>query len=97
MTVRRYTAEEINDSFAGIMAECGTLSRHEEWTLLQLLQSTRESLEHGEGPNAARKIDRVRAVLDFLFEARRIPNEAFTRLHDLTARVMGYYTADKAV
>ena len=96
MATRRYTAEEINDAFAEIMAECGTLSRHEEWTLLQLLQSTWESLDREEGPNAARKIDRARAVLDFLFEARRIPNEAFVRLHDLTARVMGYYTADKA-
>lgn len=88
--IEYYTEEQTEQKFDEIMDKCFTLSRAEILNLGQLIVSTCRSRWSGEGDNAARKVAGFRAILDFLFESKRIENEIYKKLHTLTGYVMGF-------
>lgn len=88
-TIIYYSLEETEHDYNNIMEICYTMTRAEIDNLRDRFMSACRSRCNGETDNAANKIAQVRAIVDFLFETRKIDHHLMARLCTLTGKIMG--------
>ena len=93
MTIKHYSLEETEHTFNSIAdMGCFTMTRLEVSNLRDRFMSACKSRCCGETENATRKIGQVRAIVDYLFETRKIDHHTMGQLFELSSKIMGIYT-----